>query len=177
MKELNPQPEEAYKAREKVVPDSFKRDFFRLIKTLSGKKPGKNKMTVHQVKRGSKRLPTTFMVVGLANSYNKKILMTKSLQESKVKVPVATRSRVFYRDDYEIAKAKDGVFMTYDDQVNCRFEPISGSLNPYHKATERETNEAEGQSKPFHDRLGVNPEVSKKGVLKMAQRLYDEGKY
>ena len=32
-------------------------------------------------------------------------------------------------------------------------------------------------SKPFYDRLGLNPEVTKKGVLKMATRLYNEGKY
>ena len=121
--------------RKKVVPDNFKRDFFRLFKTLSAKKPGAV-VKYHEVKKGMKRLPTTFMVAGLANSFNKKILMTKTLAASRVKVPDATRTRVFYRDDY-LEKRKD-VFMTYDDQVNCRFEPISGSLNPYHKKTQAE---------------------------------------
>ena len=66
--------------------------------------------------------------------------------------------------------------MTLDDQVNCRFEPISGSLNPHHKPTDAERENADNPI-PFHDRLGKNTEIVKKGVLKMAQRLYDEGKY
>ena len=65
---------EASYAREKIVPDAFKRDFFRLIKLLSSKKAGR--MTVHEVKKGSRRLPTTFMVAGNATSHNKKILLT-----------------------------------------------------------------------------------------------------
>ena len=68
--------EEVYK-REKIVPDSFKREFLRLLRILSSKKSGR--MTVKEVKKGSRRLPTTFMVAGLANSHNKKILLTKKL--------------------------------------------------------------------------------------------------
>ena len=63
--------------RKKVFPDNFKRDFFRLIKLLSAKKPGK--MKISEIKKGSRRVPTTFMVAGLANSYNKKIVMTRTL--------------------------------------------------------------------------------------------------
>ena len=66
--------------------------------------------------------------------------------------------------------------MTLDDQINCRFEPVSGSLNPYHKVTAQEQENAENPIQ-FHERLGKNTEIAKKGVLKMAQRLYDEGKY
>ena len=73
-------------------------------------------------------------------------------------------------------KHRQQVIMTLDDQVNCRFEPISGSLNPYHKQTDAERENADNPI-PFHDRLGKNTEIVKKGVLKMAQRLYDEGKY
>ena len=54
--------------RKKVFPDKFRTDFFRLIKLLSAKKPGT--MTDKEIKRGSRRLPTTFLVAGLANSHN-----------------------------------------------------------------------------------------------------------
>ena len=85
-------------SRKKVFPNNFKNDFFRLIRVLSAKKPGH--MTDKEIKRGSRRLPTTFMVAGLANSYNKRIVMTKTLAARRVKVPIATRSRVFYREDF-----------------------------------------------------------------------------
>ena len=65
---------EASYAREKIVPDAFKRDFFRLVKLLGSKKGGR--MTVKEVKKGSRRLSTTFMVAGNAAGHNKKILLT-----------------------------------------------------------------------------------------------------
>lgn len=42
-------------------------------------------MKTNELKRGMKRIPTTFMVAGLANSFNKKILMVRSLAAAKVK--------------------------------------------------------------------------------------------
>ena len=63
--------------REKLFPDNFRREFFRLIKVMSSKKSGK--MAVKEVKRASRKMPTTFMVAGLVNSHNKKILMTRTL--------------------------------------------------------------------------------------------------
>ena len=159
------------KSLKKVFPDNFKRDFFRLVKTLHAKKPGR--MTVAEVKKGSRRLPTTFMVVGGNSNHNKKILMTKTLATRRAKEMTAARSKVFYRQDYKESIAN--VFMSYDDQVNCRFEPISGSLNPYHKQTAQELKEAaEGKHESYQDRLGENfvnsnPEVYKLGVLKKAQ--------
>lgn len=131
-------------------------------------------MTITEVKKGSRRLPTTFMVAGLANSHNKKILLTSKLAQARAKIPPATRTRAFYRED--TMEHRKQVFMTLDDQINCRFEPVSGSLNPYHKPTAQERENAENPTQ-FHERLGKNTEISKKGVLKMAQRLYDEGKY
>ena len=85
-------------SRKKVFPDNFKRDFFKLYRVLNSKKAGT--MTDKEIKRGSRRLPTTFMVAGLANSYNRRIATTRTLMAHKPKVPVATRSRVFYRDDF-----------------------------------------------------------------------------
>ena len=125
--------EEVYK-REKIVPDSFKREFLRLLRILSSKKSGR--MTITEVKKGSRRLPTTFMVAGLANSHNKKILLTNKLAQARAKIPPATRTRAFYRED--TMDHRKQVFMTLDDQINCRFEPVSGSLNPYHKVTAQE---------------------------------------
>lgn len=68
--------------------------------------------------------------------------------------------------------------MTYDDQINCRFEPISGNLNPHHIETQADAEKgADAKGKPFHERLGDNIDLKKKGHLKMATRLYEEGKY
>lgn len=46
----------------KAYPENFKLYFFRLIKTLNGKAPGK--MSNAQVYKNSRRLPTTFIVAG-----------------------------------------------------------------------------------------------------------------
>ena len=65
---------ETYK---KAYPESFKRYFFRLIKTLSSKKAGSMKNA--QVYKNSRVLPTTFMVGGAPDprrTFNKKIVMT-----------------------------------------------------------------------------------------------------
>ena len=65
------------KSFKKDYPENFKRYFFRLIKTLNGRKPGKMKNI--DVYKGARRLPTTFMVAGNANTHNKKIMMTAAL--------------------------------------------------------------------------------------------------
>lgn len=132
-----------YKSFKKDYPDNFKRYFFRLIKTLNSKKPGKMKNI--EVYKGARRLPTTFMVAGTSKrctihdvscptedcqyrTNNKKILMTANLARRNAEKTMATRSRVFYRDDCK--KQMANIFMSYDDQINCRFEPKTGSLNP-----------------------------------------------
>ena len=111
--------EDNYK-REKLVPDTFKRDFFRLIKLLSSTKT--KTITVNELKKGSHRLPTTFMVAGNAGSHNKKILMTKQLahvaqsvikKENRATHSAATRIRAFYRDD--TLQHRQQVFMTLDE--------------------------------------------------------------
>lgn len=78
----------------KAFPESFKRYFFRLIKTLNGKRPGQMKNM--EVYKGARRLPTTFMVAGTSKrctihevscpedpcpyrTHNKKIVMTANL--------------------------------------------------------------------------------------------------
>ena len=111
----------------KAYPESFKRHFFRLIKTLNGKKPGN--MSNKEVYKGAKRLPTTFMVAGNAHTHNKKIVMTANLARKQVNATMSTRSRIFYREDYK--KQMPAIFMSNDDQINCRFEPMTGSLNPH----------------------------------------------
>lgn len=100
----------------KAYPDSFKRYFFRLIKTLNGKRPGR--MSNKDVYKGAKRLPTTFMVAGTSKrctihefscptepcpyrTHNKKIVMTANLARRQAENTMATRSRIFYRDDYK----------------------------------------------------------------------------
>ena len=62
---------ETYK---KAYPESFKRYFFRLIKTLSSKRAGTMKNS--DVYKNSRTLPTTFMVAGNGKTANKKIIMT-----------------------------------------------------------------------------------------------------
>lgn len=100
---------ETYK---KAYPESFKRYFFHMIKTLNGKAPGKMSRT--QAYKQSRRLPTTFMVAGNPNSsHNKKIVMTSNLAKRNVEKTMATRTRVFYRDDY--AKEMPAIFMSNDD--------------------------------------------------------------
>ena len=85
---------EGSETMQKAYPESFKRYFFRLIKTLNGKRPGK--MTTREVYKGARRLPTTFMVAGTSKrctihefscpeevcpyrTHNKKIVMTANL--------------------------------------------------------------------------------------------------
>ena len=107
---------EGSETMKKAYPDSFKRYFFRLIKTLNGKRPGR--MSNKDVYKGAKRLPTTFMVAGTSKrctihevscptepcpyrTHNKKIVMTANLARRQAENTMATRSRIFYRDDYK----------------------------------------------------------------------------
>jgi len=102
-------------------------------------------MSNKQVYKNAKRLPTTFMVAGTSKrctihdygcpeepcayrTHNKKIVMTANLARKNAEKTIATRSRVFYRDDYK--KEMNKIFMSNDDQINCRFEPVIGSLDP-----------------------------------------------
>ena len=99
----------------------------------------------------------------------------------------ATRQRVFYRDDKK--KEMPTIFMSNDDQENCRFEPEAGSLNPkfwslpsnkfpvpQHLLETADTEQA------FQDKMGTNlqksnPEIYKKGILKKALRFYKKGEF
>ncbi len=187
---------ETYK---KAYPDKFKRHFFHLIKTLNGKPAGK--MTAKQVNKNARRLPTTFMVAGTSKrctihefscpsepcpyrTHNKKIVMTASLARKEVQATVETRSRVFYRED----KKKDmpAIFMTNEDQLNCRFEPLAGRLNPQFwgigSKPSEELMKTAVTEKEFQEKHGPNMknshvEVYKKGVLKRAQGFFTKGEY
>ena len=167
----------------KAYPENFKRYFFHLIKTLNGKAPGKMSRT--QCYKQSRKLPTTFMVAGNPNStHNKKIVMTSNLAKRNVNNTMATRTRVFYREDFK--KKMPGIFMSQDDQINCRFEPIAGSLNPdfwrMPSAVPEKLLEVVETEEAFRKKHGENlklthPEVFKKGILKKATRLFNEGDF
>lgn len=187
-----------FKSFKKDYPDNFKRYFFRLIKTLNGRKPGK--MSNAQVYKGARRLPTTFMVAGTSKrctihefgcpeedcpyrTHNKKIVMTAGLAKKNAEKTISTRTRVFYRDDYK--KEMKNIFMSQDDQINCRFEPQTGSLNPKFWSngpipqTLLQTAETEAD---FNDKHGENlkkthPEIFKKGILKKARGQYNKGEF
>ena len=79
-----------------------------------------------------------------------------------------------------------GIFMSQDDQINCRFEPIAGSLNPdfwrMPSACPPRLLEMVETEEAFRDKHGENlkkthPEVYKKGILKKATRLFNEGDF
>lgn len=192
---------EGSETMKKAYPESFKRYFFRLIKTLNGKPVGK--MTNKDVYKGAKRLPTTFMVAGTSKrctihefscptnpcpyrTHNKKIVMTENLARKNAENTMATRSRIFYRDDFK--KQMPNIFMSNDDQLNCRFEPMTGSLNPNFwnerkfGAVPEKCRDTADTEKAFCDKLGVDfeksaPEIYKKGVLKKAIRKYRGGEF
>lgn len=74
--------------------------------------------------------------------------------------------------------------MTNADQLNCKFEPATGSLADQSHATVevRKMFEEEASSEAFTAKLGANlgklhPEVLKKGKLKQAQHLAKQGEF
>ena len=76
--------------------------------------------------------------------------------------------------------------MSRDDQINCRFEPVAGSMNPHfwglpgalpnHLTDLADTEEA-FQAKHGKDLRKSHPEVYKRGVLKKAQGEYRRGEF
>ena len=180
--------EEAKKAKEalKPVPPKFQTFFRRLIKTVQNKKNMKNfvqrdtgKLDKDQVLKYFRRLPTTFVVVGSANkTHNKKILMTSRLnkfcdynrfcpKDNEINKQ-ERRNRIFYRPDYK--KELTEVFMTTDEQMNCKFEPNCGRLNPFFTQKGEDSGEP-FTHKQFVEKHGKNfekshPEIFKEGKLK-----------
>ena len=75
--------------------------------------------------------------------------------------------------------------MSNDDQINCRFEPMTGSLNPnFWKigAIPEHLRDTADTEKAFCDKMGVDfiksaPEIYKKGVLKKALRKFKGGEF
>lgn len=116
-------------------------------------------------------------------THNKKIVMTANLAKKNAEKTMATRSRVFYRDDYK--KEMKNIFMSNDDQINCRFEPKTGSLNPKfwnngpipQKLLSTAETETEFCEKHGDNLKKTHPEVYKKGVLKKAQSLFKQGDF
>lgn len=81
------------------------------------------------------------------------------------------------------------IFMTNSEQMNCTFEPLTGSLNP-NRALARKVLDAqkydemikESSVDQFIDKLGTNleklhPEVFKLGILKKANLLTSKGDF
>jgi hypothetical protein len=117
-------------------------------------------------------------------THNKKIVMTANLASKNAKQTMAARSRVFYREDYK--KEMNKIFMSNDDQINCRFEPIIGSLDPKFwtitKEPPQHLKETAETEQAFNEKHGDNlkkthPEIYKKGVLKKARGQYNHGEY
>ena len=78
------------------------------------------------------------------------------------------------------------IFMSNDDQLNCRFEPEAGSLNPnFWKMPAKLPDHLVGTAdteQAFQDKHGPNlkkshPEIYKKGILKKALRFYKAGEF
>ena len=74
--------------------------------------------------------------------------------------------------------------MTQDEQINCRFEPCSGSLNPHYKPPKQAENREDEifSEQVFLDKLGTDfskahPEVFKRGILKKATLQYSRGEF
>ena len=116
-------------------------------------------------------------------THNKKIVMTANLARTNAANTMATRTRAFYRED--IKPEMKNIFMSYDDQINCRFEPIAGSLNPYFLSKGLDakklgmTAETEAEFKEKHGAnfCKTHPEVYKAGVLKKAQGKFRKGEF
>lgn len=184
-----------------VFPDTFKRYFVRLLKTLNTKKRALK--DDRQVMKYFKVLPTTFIVVGSGKrctihetgcldefcayaTFNKKVTMTRDFVKIKAKgMNEQKRQRIFYRKDYQDELKK--IFMTYSDMVNCKFEPNVGSLNPstkFQTAAGKKPDEDEGPftEKKFNEKFGENltkrhPQIYKQGVLKKALLVYNQGDF
>jgi len=78
------------------------------------------------------------------------------------------------------------IFMTADDQINCRFEPCAGSLNPnfwkFGKGSGDKVQPTADTEAAFNEKHGPNmskshPEVYKGGVLKKAQGSFNRGEF
>ena len=130
--------------------------------------------TIHQVSCPEEPCPY--------RTFNKKIIVTADLARKQAKRPTATRSRIFYRDDYK--KQMPGIFMTNDDQINCKFEPKTGNLNPHfwRGAVPPNLQETAETEEAFREKHGENlkkthPEIYKKGVLKRAQNQFKAGEF
>ena len=147
-----------------IMPQRFAVFFFRIVKTLRSTKRMKKKfkgkeggLDHQKVLKHFSIMPTTFVVAGNTKrpalneqddtdylTNNKKIIMTKKLNKVKDDFNEICikerRKRVFYRDDKR--DMLKGVFMTYDEIQNCKFEPNAGSLNPYYVEAKTENPEA-----------------------------------
>ena len=98
---------------------------------------------------------------------------------------MSTRSRIFYREDFK--KQMPKIFMSNDDQINCRFEPMTGSLNPHfwnksNGPIPEHVKDTADTEKAFCDKMGINfiksaPEIYKKGVLEKALRKFRGGEF
>lgn len=105
----------------KFYPNTFARCFFRYVKAISNKQG--TKLDVKQIQRRYKLLATAFIIPSGVNTttHNKKVILTKALRQKVTKVDKSTRSKIFFREDMK--ERLGAIFMTYDEQLNCTFEP------------------------------------------------------
>ena len=69
--------------------------------------------------------------------------------------------------------------MTNDEQLNCRFEPMTGSLNPHYDTVKFAATcdtDAAWCEKLGPDLQKLHPEIFKKGKMQKAKRKYAAGK-
>ena len=153
----------------KSFPLSFKRYFFKLVKsiilTAKGKVLCKRPATL--VMAVGAREAKLQDPVGGVKSMNTRLNATKigaHIRAMKNKQPNAWRSRAWRRNDMK--KKLRNVFMQFSELENCKFEPECGSL-----ANDKEK---EAQAGEYFEKFGnnfqaKNPELFKYGKMKQAR--------
>ena len=172
---------ETYK---KSFPMTFKRYFFKLLKSLvrteGGLKtrdnappafmlPGGKRCTMHDFQCPEECAYATL---------NKKVTLRQNVYRRRKRDPATFRSRVWRRKDFK--KALKDVFMTNNELENCLYEPAANSMNQNielaltaNKGLNRNEFFVEGDPEAYFEKLGKNfesshPEVYKQGILKRA---------
>ena len=161
----------------KFYPNTFARCFFRYVKAISNKQG--TKLDMKQIQRRYKLLATAFIIPSGVNTttHNKKVILTKALRQKVTGVDKSTRSKIFFREDM---KARLGaIFMTYDEQQNCTFEP---QATKYKTKNQSQEEQKEAGPKTYAERQGTDfqiacPEIYKAGMLKKAKLFKEKGKY
>lgn len=135
----------------KFYPNTFARCFFRYVKAISNK--AGTKLDTKAIQRRYKFLATAFVISSGVKrcqmhdhgcptpdcpylTHNKKVILTKNLKTKAKPVDKSTRSKIFFREDMK--QRLSSIFMTYDEQINCTFEPKSTKYKGQNKQSPEE---------------------------------------